>query len=448
MKTVKNFLFVIVLAAMLLSACGGAATPAVVEPGATEPTTSGPVELVFWSMWNESEPQAQALTKLMDSFTASHPNITFSVVWNGRENQTKLRTALSAGTVVDFMDQDSDQLAGGMMSEGLGYALDDWLSQNALDQAVPIKDIFSPYVLGQYKTSDGHTYLWPWVTSPVMFWYNKDIFTQAGVAQPPETWEDFLSACEKIKATGVAPIVTESNIAEYDNYWFMYMIERQKGPDFLLQTIEDKTGKLWTDPVYATTITMLQDLWTKGCFPAEAKGFLWPAGQQMLATDQAAMELSGAWLPNELKSSTRTDFNWGGLPFPSIAGGVGDRGDLNVWTGSMMILKSSTHPQEAFEFFKYLMTDENQATIATEAIQGVTNKNVSWPTAIADGATAANNAHAIILSVGGGLAFHPEFVKSVLNINLSPAFFGTMTPDEFSAKMATDAAAYWQTHTK
>ena len=53
-----------------------------------------------------------------------------------------------------------------------------------------------------------------------------------------------MAACEKIKATGVAPIVTESNISEYDNYWFMYLIERQKGPDFLLKAIEDKTGEL------------------------------------------------------------------------------------------------------------------------------------------------------------------------------------------------------------
>jgi ABC-type glycerol-3-phosphate transport system substrate-binding protein len=454
MKTTKNFLFVIVMAAMVLSACGGTPATTAVQPtqaevtGAAQPTTSEPVHLVFWSMWNEPEPQAVALQTLMDSFTALHPNITFEVVWNGRENQTKLRTALAAGTQVDFMDQDSDQLAGGMMSEGLGYALDDWLTQNALDQNVPITDVFSPGVLEQYKTSDGHTYLWSYMSSPVMFWYNKDIFTQAGVTQPPATWDEFLTTCDKIKAIGIAPITTESNEAEYDNYWFNYLVERQKGPEFLANTIIDKTGAMWTDPVYATTITMIQDLWTRGCIPEVAKGYMWPAGQQMLATDLAGMELCGAWLPNELKSSARPDFNWGGFPFPSIAGGLGNGGDITIWTGSMMILNSSAHPQEAFEFLKYVMTNDNQATISTDAIQGVPNINVTWPAAIADGAAAANNANMVILSVGGGLAFHPEFIKSVLNINLSQAFFGKITPDEFSTRMAADAAAYWLTHTK
>jgi raffinose/stachyose/melibiose transport system substrate-binding protein len=462
MKKVKYFLFLIILVSMVLSACAGPAPqptapppaqeqPAVTQAPAAQPAselTTDKVQLVFWSMWNESEPAAQVLQKLMDDFTAQHPNITFSVVWNGRENQTKLRTALTAGTKVDFMDQDSDQLAGGMMSEGLGYPLDEWLTQNALDESVPVKDVFSPGVLDQYKSAEGKTIEWPWITSPVMFWYNKDVFTKAGVTKPPETWDEFISACEKIKATGVAPIVTESNISEYDNYWFMYLIERQKGPDFLLKAIEDKTGEMWKDPAFSTAISMIKELWTKGCFPEVAKGYLWPAGQNILATDLAGMELSGAWLPNELKNSTRPDFKWGGLPFPSIPGGAGDRGDINLWTGSMMILKDSAHPREVFEFLKFLMTKENQSYMATEAIQGVTNKSVAWPEALVDGATAANNAHAVILSVGGGLAYHPEFVKSVINGNLNKAFFGTMTPDEFTAKMASDAAAYWQTHSK
>jgi ABC-type glycerol-3-phosphate transport system substrate-binding protein len=451
MKTVKYFLFVITVAAMILSACAPAAPTtapqaAATQPPAAQPTTAqstGKVQLVFWSMWNETEPQAAVLKQLMDGFTASHPDITFSAVWNGRENQTKLRTALAAGTVVDFMDQDSDQVAGGMMSEGLGYPLDDLMAQNA-----DVVSTFSPGILDQYKAADGKHYLWPIMSSPVMFWYNKDIFAKAGIAQPPATWDDLLTACDKIKATGVPAITTESNEPEYDNYWLNYMVERQKGPDFLAQTLVDKTGNMWKDPVYAKSVQMFKDMWTRGCFPQDAKGFIWPAGQQLLATDQAGMELCGSWLPNELRDTTRADFKWGGFPFPSVAGGSGNGGDIHIWTGSMMIMKSSAHPKEVFEFLKYVMANDSQAAISKDAIQGVPNKSVTWPAALVDGATAANGAHAVILAIGGGLAFHPELIKNVLSPNLSKAFYGDMTPEEFSTKMAADAAAYWQTHDK
>ena len=80
-------------------------------------------ELTFWSMWNETEPQAKALATIMESYTAANPETTFKVVWNGRQNQTKLRGALQAGTKVDIMDQDGDQLVGGLQKEGLAYDL-------------------------------------------------------------------------------------------------------------------------------------------------------------------------------------------------------------------------------------------------------------------------------------------------------------------------------------
>ena len=71
-------------------------------------TAAHAVELTFWSMWNEPEPQAAALKTIMDAYTKANPDTTFKVVWNGRGNQTKLRAALQAGTPVDFMDQDAD----------------------------------------------------------------------------------------------------------------------------------------------------------------------------------------------------------------------------------------------------------------------------------------------------------------------------------------------------
>ena len=38
------------------------------------------------------------------------------------------------------------------------------------------------------------------------FFYNPKVMAAAGVTEMPATWDEFLAACEKIKATGVAPI--------------------------------------------------------------------------------------------------------------------------------------------------------------------------------------------------------------------------------------------------
>lgn len=38
------------------------------------------------------------------------------------------------------------------------------------------------------------------------YYYNKDLFAQAGIEAPPETWEEFEADCDKLLAAGITPI--------------------------------------------------------------------------------------------------------------------------------------------------------------------------------------------------------------------------------------------------
>ena len=51
-----------------------------------------------------------------------------------------------------------------------------------------------------------------------MIWiYNKDLFDKAGLDadKPPKTWDEFLAACDKLKAAGIAPV----GGGIQDGYW-------------------------------------------------------------------------------------------------------------------------------------------------------------------------------------------------------------------------------------
>ena len=158
-----NAVLVLVLLAATVAACTGAPAPAApAAPAATEAApaeapaeaaapSGDAVELAFWSMWNENEPQAKVIQSWIDAFQQENPNVKISPVWNGRQNQTLVRTALNSGTKIDFVDQDSDPLAGGLMSEGQGYPLDEFLTVNALDEETPITDVFVPGVLNSSR---------------------------------------------------------------------------------------------------------------------------------------------------------------------------------------------------------------------------------------------------------------------------------------------------------
>jgi hypothetical protein len=59
---------------------------------------------------------------------------------------------------------------------------------------------------------DGKNYGVPWDMGMVGWWYNKDLFTQAGVTQLPTTWAEFLAAVEALKAAGITPIALGEKI--------------------------------------------------------------------------------------------------------------------------------------------------------------------------------------------------------------------------------------------
>jgi raffinose/stachyose/melibiose transport system substrate-binding protein len=327
------------------------------------------------------------------------------------------------------------------MQEGLLLPVDDMLNTPALDENVPFKDVFVPGVLDLY-VKDGVRYLIPYDTSPVMFWYNKDIFEAAGIAQPPDTWEQFLVDLQKIKDAGYVPLAVEADGGDYNMFYFQYLVQRLKGKGFLLNAIQDKTGEAWKDPAFTEALTMIRELWDKGYIPPESLGYQWPAAQQTVATGKAAMELVGGWLPNELSPVTGPDFNWGGFNFPAVEGGVGKHTDLQQWTLAFGILKDTKHPAEAQEFIKFILTTESQKRLG-QAWQGVVRKGVDWPEPMMDGARASEAATGVLDHVDGGTALYAEFTKNVLYTNALAVFLGQMPVSDFADKMSADAKNYW-----
>jgi raffinose/stachyose/melibiose transport system substrate-binding protein len=58
-----------------------------------------------------------------------------------------------------------------------------------------------------FNTWNGKMYTAPASTAPyVGIYYNKEHFAQAGISRFPETWDEFWTACDKLKAAGHTPI--------------------------------------------------------------------------------------------------------------------------------------------------------------------------------------------------------------------------------------------------
>lgn len=391
-------------------------------------------ELTFWSMWNEPEPQAAALRAIMDAYTEANPDTTFKAVWNGRGNQTKLRAALQAGTPVDFMDQDGDQLAGGLQKQGQLLQLDDLAGAD-------FAEVFLPGAYDIYA-KDGKHFQVPYIYNTVNFWYNKELMEEAGT-KVPETWTELLAMCDAVKNVGKHAIVVEGTDTAYTMLHFSHLLERQLGPNALITIFEDKTGESWSDPAVLDSAKKAVSLWDT-CIAGDARGFQYPAGQQTIALGDSMSELVGSWLPTELADSAGLDFPWGAFNFPEVEGGKGKRTDLQVALLSMGVLKDAPHPEEAVDFLKFLMSEEAQKILVEQGNVGVTRKGVAWPSILQEAYDAAENA-TVLTNIYGGLSIdYADFYTTVFSPEQNKMFLGQKSPEDFIKTMAEATKAYWE----
>ena len=73
-------------------------------------------------------------------------------------------------------------------------AIDDYMSEDAMND---IKDVVKEAIV-----FGGKTYAYPWYTeASTLLFYSKSKFAEAGIEKAPETWEELLAACAKIKPT-------------------------------------------------------------------------------------------------------------------------------------------------------------------------------------------------------------------------------------------------------
>lgn len=131
------------------------------------------------------------------AFTAANPGIRVDVQvinWNDIDKQVK--TMIQSGNVPDVLQTGgyADKVA-----DDLLYKADEVLSS-----ATRANLITTFADAGKVK---GTQYGIPFVSSARAFFYNKALFAQAGITQPPTTWDELRQAAEKIKAKvpGVVP---------------------------------------------------------------------------------------------------------------------------------------------------------------------------------------------------------------------------------------------------
>jgi raffinose/stachyose/melibiose transport system substrate-binding protein len=443
---IVSLMYVIMIAAMLLSACAAPATPAptTVAPAAqatVAPKPAEPVSLNFWSMYNKDEPQAGVMAKAIDLFQKANPNVTINVVWKGRDVKNLALPALAAGEQIDMMESD-DILLATKYKDYLVPISDAWLNQPSFD--VPgksVKDtILAPLFQKEAMNANGQMLSMPHLPYVVLFLYNKQQFTEAGITDKPKDMDELMSAFEKLKSKN--HIAMTASVDAYIDLSLGMLMMRAKGCDAYLTTLQDKTAEAWKDPLYLQAFQYVEKWMKNGYLPAGIDGNMWPAGQQEVALGKATMELNGSWMPMEVKDSAGSDFKWGVMLWPTMKGGQGDQNGTFVGSQGIAITTKNKNPEVAWNFIKFLFSKQ----ISQEYVKVANNSSsteVDWTGPLADALPEIKK-----VSKGYGWACssaNAGDVNKVVNPLFRQLFVGKLTAQQFIDQVVKAQSDYYKT---
>lgn len=387
MKLGKVTVILLVLVSLFAISCGGnkESSSSSSSGGTSEAVTPDDGlqgELVYWSMWNQTEPQGATIKEAIDDFMKIHPGVKVHINWAGREIRKTLQPALDNDQKIDIWDEDLERVVktwGDYAMQLDAYVLDTYESTNGQ----PYKDVVMGNMIdmGASFSKDGGVYAIPYQPFLFAFMYNKDHFAEAGIAKAPETWADFVEACAKLKAAGFVPLTTDD---AYVDTLLGYHLARYKGSDWVAELVMDTTGELWSDPVVLETAKAYEELASKGYFSSTVGANKWPAGQQNVAVGEVSMYLNGTWLVNEIMGTTGPDFPWGTFSYPTVPGGTDGHNAANYGTQAFQINKNCAYPNAAFELLIHLTTGKWDSEIAKRSYGVPVSGTAVWPSQLSD----------------------------------------------------------------
>lgn len=372
--------------AVSLAACGGGGqTTETAAAPAGDATTAAPAAdggqqeaaapsgdgLVYWSMWEATEPQGQAIQAAVDQFTAD-TGISVDLQFKGRTGiREGLQPALDAGTNIDLFDEDIDRV-----NTTWGQYL---MDLEELAKAADYEATANAGLMAACREVGGGTLKSiPYQPNVFAFFYNQTIFDEAGITAVPTTWAELDAACAKIKEKGYTPITCDD---AYITCMFGYHMSRLVGEP---KTEEIVKGGQWDDPSVIATAEAYADFASKGYFSETIASNVWPAGQnQELAMGTAAMYLNGSWLPNEVKDMAGDDFVWGCFSYPALEGGTDGVDAANYGAQVLAINKDSQKAEDAFKLICYITQGEFDKMLSELSI-GIPadSNNAEWPALI------------------------------------------------------------------
>ncbi|MFC7975517.1 ABC transporter substrate-binding protein [Streptomyces cinereoruber] len=324
--------------------------------GGGEDSGSSPKTLTYWASNQGAslEVDKKVLQPELDQFEKETGiKVKLEVIpWSDLLN--RILTATTSGQGPDVLNIGNTWSAS-LQSTG---ALLPWDAKNF--GAIGGKDRFVDSALGSTGAPGQDPAAVPLYSMAYALYYNKKMFKDAGIAQPPTTWDEVAEAGKKLTKNGNAGIGVEgSNLS--NNIHQVFVLAKQHGADFF--TADGKPD--FTSDGAVAAVKQYVDLMAvqKIVAPGNAE---YAQNQSLsdFAKNKTGMVL---WqTPSQTFSAQGMGPDeWGVAPAPVPSGkpGTGKQTNSMVAGINLAVFKNTKNLDGALKFVKYMTSDEEQIAL-------------------------------------------------------------------------------------
>lgn len=264
----------------------------------TKKEASGEVtEISFPTSWVGVSVNTDWFNERMEAFNAEYGDtikVTVEEIAGDQAYVDKMKVLYSSNALPDAI------------STG-GYNLIDSMKDQLVDLTPYVDDEWKKMgadVCWDVNSRDGKIYGIPYSRQVIGYFYNKDLFAQAGIEKPAETWDEFFAQCDKLLEAGITPLSMDTA----DSGWVTSLMlgaiigQTEEGEKFMNTNLPTD----YNTPEFIEAAGMIQEMFKKYTTP-DAIGGKYENAASNFFMGETAMIANGPWMVSDFYDTSMVE---------------------------------------------------------------------------------------------------------------------------------------------